>query len=152
MPLNMPSDVSLTRKTAELCREYFPDKKISNLLVVRWAKPWKTKLGHIRPLKDTGFGSLIEINSILADPRVPEFVLDVTLLHELIHYFQGFGSNQPRNQRHPHRGGAVTKEFAQFGWQELLNKQDQWVKENFAKLYWEYERKMKSQNATWLKK
>ena len=120
----MPTDAFLAKKTAQLCREYFPHRTISNLLAVRWSKPWKSKLGHIKPLKNTAFGSLIEINSLLSDPRVPEFVLEVTLLHELIHYFQGFASNQARTQLHPHRGGAVTKEFAQFGWQELLKKQE----------------------------
>lgn len=148
----MPSDLFLVKKTAELCREYFPNRPISNLLVCRWGKPWKTKLGHIRPLKSAEFGSLIEINSILSDSRIPEFVLGATLLHELIHYFQGFGSNHPRQQRHPHRGGTVTKEFKQFGWEELLQKQEKWVKENFGKFYLEYQQKLMTQNAVWVKK
>ncbi len=147
----VPSDLFLTKKTAELCREHFPNRQISNLLVCRWGKAWRTKLGHIKPLKNVQFGSLIEINAILADPRVPEFVLEATLLHELIHYFQGFGSNHPRERRHPHRGGAVTNEFKQFGWEELLKKQQKWVKENFSKVYFEFEQKEKSQSAVWLK-
>jgi hypothetical protein len=144
----MPSDQFLAKKTAELCREHFSGHKISNLLVCRWGKAWKTKLGHIKPLKRVNYGSLIEINAILADPRVPEFVLEATLLHELIHYFQGFGSNRPREKMHPHRGGAVTNEFKKFGWEELLQKQEKWIKENFAKIYLEYEQKTRRQNVT----
>ena len=134
------SDQFLAQKTAALCREYFPRRQITNLLVVRWGKPWKTKLGHIKPLqKNPEFGSLIELNTVFQDPRVPGYVLDVTILHELIHYFQGFASNHPRLHRHPHRGGKVTNEFKQFGWSELLQKQNLWVKQNWPKLWKEHD-------------
>lgn len=131
----MHSDTLLAKKTAQLVRENFSKHEISNLLCVRWGKPWKSKLGHIKPFKNTEFGSLIEINSVLNDPRVPEFVVEATLLHELIHYFQGFGSNKPRQRRHPHRGGSVQNEMARFGWTQIQQKQDEWVKQNFFHLW-----------------
>ncbi|MDO8625824.1 MAG: hypothetical protein Q7R47_07090, partial [Candidatus Diapherotrites archaeon] len=86
-PRSLP-DAFLTKRTANLCREHFKGREITNLLVVRWAKrPWKTKLAHIKPLqKNVEYGSLIEINPLLGDIRVPSYVLDVTLLHELMHY------------------------------------------------------------------
>ena len=149
----MLSDSFLTKKTAQLCREYFPQKQISNLLVVRWGKAWQTKLGHIKPYQqNTQFGSLIEINAVLNDERIPEFVVEATILHELIHYFQGFGSNQPRTQRHPHQGGVIEKEFAKFGWQEIAQKQDTWIHANFARYWKEFEQKNKTKQAVVLKK
>ncbi|MBS3061984.1 MAG: hypothetical protein J4215_05370 [Candidatus Diapherotrites archaeon] len=133
------SDQLLARRCAQICREYFKGKEITNLLVVRWGKPWKTKLGHIKPLRgNVQYGSIIEINTVFQDPRVPQFVVDVTMLHELIHYFQGFGSNHPRKHRHPHRGGSVTNEFREFGWVELLKKQNKWIKENWVKMWKEH--------------
>ncbi|MDO8624689.1 MAG: hypothetical protein Q7R47_01295, partial [Candidatus Diapherotrites archaeon] len=119
------------------CREHFKGREITNLLVVRWAKrPWKTKLGHIKPLqKNVEYGSLIEINPLLGDIRVPSYVLDVTLLHELMHYFHGFGSNRPRHHRHAHRGGHLQREFAAFGWTELLQKQEVWLKANWVQVW-----------------
>lgn len=137
----MGNDLFLTRKTAELCREHFPKQTVSNLLMVRWGKTWKSKLGHIKPLKNKQYGSLIEVNLILSDPRVPEFVVDATLLHELIHYFQGFGSNHPQKYKHPHRGGAVEKELERFGWKELAQKQDTWINKNFARFFKEWKEK-----------
>ncbi|MFH0955081.1 MAG: hypothetical protein V1777_03170 [Candidatus Micrarchaeota archaeon] len=151
--MNYNSDHALAKKTAEIIRENFPEREITNLLVIRWSgQAWKSKLGHITPLKNPEFGSLIEINSLLNDPYVPEFVVEATLLHELIHYFDGFGSNHERKRRHPHLGGIMKKEFAEFGWTELHKKQKGWLEKNFSKLYYEHERRQKMQNATTLKK
>lgn len=148
----MLSDTFLTRKTGQLCREYFPRKQITNLLVVRWGKAWSTKLGHIKPLKNVHYGSLIEINAVLNDDRIPEFVVEATLLHELIHYFQGFGSNHKRTQKHPHQGGVIEKEFAKFGWQEIAQKQDAWINAHFERYWNEFSQKQKNRNATLLEK
>lgn len=135
----MESDSFLVQRTGRICREQFKGREITNLLVVRWGKPWKSKLGHIKPLKrNPEYGSLIEINPVLLSPVVPGFVLDATILHELIHYFQGFGSNHPRQQRHPHRGGAITREFAKFGWGELHEKQEKWIRENWLRIWREF--------------
>jgi len=139
-PVSQLSDTHLARKTAQICREYFKEKEITNLLIVKWGKPWKGKLGHIKALRgNPHFGSVIEINTVFKDPRVPGYVIDTTILHELIHYFSGFGSNHPRKHRYPHRGGSVNNEFAEFGWSELLQKQDAWVKENWMRFWREHQ-------------
>ncbi len=138
------SDRFLAAKTAAICREYFKHREITNLLIVKWGKPWKTKLGHIKALKgNPELGSVIEINTVFKDPRVPQYVIDVTILHELVHYFQGFGSNHVRRHRHPHRGGAVDNELVEFGWKELMKKQDEWVHQNWVKIWTEHNRQYK---------
>ena len=135
MPEFAVDDSILTRRTAQLIRENFSHETVSNLLVVRFGKKWRTKLGHIKPMrKDAEFGSLIEINPLLVRPGVPEFVLDATLLHELIHYFDGFGSNKQRKYRHPHKGGVVDREMALRGFGEILKKQKKWLDENWQSL------------------
>jgi len=124
----------LAKKTAELIRENFANKEVTNLLVVKLGKRWKRTLGHIKTLKEREYGSLIEINPLLFDPEVPEYVLDYVIMHELTHYFQGFGSNHEKKHKHPHRGKVVEKELARLGWEEIYKKADKWLKENWAKI------------------
>ncbi len=134
MVSNTAYDKYLTSKTASLIRENFPDRGINNLLVVKWGKRWRNTLGHIKPLENTEFGSVIEINSLMKSTEVPEFVIDAVLMHELVHYFQGFGSNHERKSKHPHKGGVVDKELSRLGWNEITKKSDKWIKENWHPL------------------
>ncbi|MDD3159754.1 MAG: hypothetical protein PHQ98_02185 [Candidatus ainarchaeum sp.] len=124
----------LSKKTAELIRENFSTKEITNLLVVKTGQRWKRTLGHIKTLNHKDYGSLIEINPLLFDLDVPEYVLDYVIMHELTHYFQGFASNQERKHKHPHKGGVVEKELARLGWKEIQEKSDKWIKENWSKI------------------
>jgi len=135
MVLQTDYDQYLARKTACLIRENFAQRGVTNLLVIKWGGKWKRTLGHIKPLnKDKEYGSLIEINKLLQDPDVPEFVLDYVLMHELTHYFQGFGSNHEKKGTHPHRGGLVDKELERLGWKEIMEKSDKWLKESWCKI------------------
>lgn len=131
MVSNTAYDKYLSSKAASLIRENFPERGVTNLLVVRWGKRWRNTLGHIKPLENAEFGSVIEINSFMKATEVPDFVLDSVLMHELVHYFQGFGSNHERKSRHPHKGGVVDKELNRLGWTELANKSDAWIKANW---------------------
>ncbi|HPM85497.1 MAG: hypothetical protein WC290_02965 [archaeon] len=128
-------DKYLASKTAELIRENFPEKGITNILIVKWStKKSKRILGHIKSFKDINFGSIIEINPLLKDLSVPQYVLDYVLMHELTHYFQGFGSNHERKHKYPHKGGIVEKELARHGWEEITQKSEKWIKENWKNL------------------
>ncbi|MDD3083463.1 MAG: hypothetical protein PHP82_00380 [Candidatus ainarchaeum sp.] len=124
----------LTKKAAELIRENFSEKGITNLLVIKVGKKCKRKLGHIKAIKNCEYGSLIEINPMLFDLDVPEFVLDYVIMHELTHYFQGFGSNHEKKFKYPHKGKIVEKELTKKGWKEIQEKSDKWLKENWAKI------------------
>ncbi len=127
-------DRYLANKAASLIRENFAERGVTNLLVVKWGGKWKNKLGHITPLKDSEYGSMIEINSLMKSLDVPEYVLEYVLMHELTHYFQGFGSNHKRKHKHPHRGGIVEKELARHGWEEITEKSEKWIKENWRNI------------------
>jgi hypothetical protein len=131
MPSTIDYDNYLARKTASLIREHWPEKGVTNFLMVKTGKRWKRTLGHIKPIKED---SLIEINPLLFDTDVPEHVLDYVIMHELTHYFQGFGSNHERKHKHPHRGGIVEKELARLGWEEITIKSEKWIKENWDKI------------------
>ena len=124
-------DQYLARRAASLIRENFAERGVTNLLVVKWGGKWSRTLGHIKTLKEREYGSVIEINSIFKSVEVPEYVLDYVLMHELTHYFQGFGSNHEKKARHPHRGGLVDKELDRLGWKEIREKAEGWIKENW---------------------
>ncbi|MEK6958556.1 MAG: hypothetical protein AABW59_00770 [archaeon] len=131
MPSKSDYDHFLARKAAQLIRENFCERGVINLLVVKTGKRTRRKLGHIKTLKDREYGSTIEINPILFDPDVPEYVLDYVIMHELTHYFQGFGSNHEKKGTHPHRGGLVDKELERLGWKEIMEKSEKWLKESW---------------------
>jgi hypothetical protein len=71
---------------------------------------------------------------MLKSLNVPEYVLDYVLMHELTHYFQGFGSNHARKHKHPHKGHIVEKEMARHGWEEITEKSEKWIKENWKNI------------------
>jgi hypothetical protein len=52
-------------------------------------------------------------------------------MHELTHYFQGFGSNHKKKHKYAHKGGIVEKEMARHGWREITEKSEKWIKENW---------------------
>ncbi|MCX6801183.1 MAG: DUF45 domain-containing protein [Candidatus Diapherotrites archaeon] len=124
-------DSYLARKVAALVRENFPEKAVTNLFVIRWGRKSKSVLGKIKPLKDKEYGSIIEINSRLKSVDVPEYVLDYVLMHELVHYFQGFGSNHAQKSKYPHKGKVVEKELERLGWGEVMGRAERWIKENW---------------------
>jgi hypothetical protein len=134
MPTKADYNNYLAKKTASLIRENFANKEITNLLLVKTGSKWKRTLGHIKTVESSEYGSMIEINPLLFDLEVPEFVLDYVIMHELTHYFQGFASNHEKKHKHPHRGGIVEKELARLGWEEIQQKSDKWIKENWGKI------------------
>ena len=135
MVTSIDYDKYLASKAAALIRENFSDRGITNFLVVKWGtKKSKRVLGHIKALNTSEYGSIIEINPLLKNLNVPEYVLDYILMHELTHYFQGFGSNHERKHRHPHKGGIVEKELERHGWKEITEKSEKWIKENWKEV------------------
>jgi len=134
MVSNQDYDKYLANKAASLIRENFPERGVTNFLVIKWGGKWSRVLGRIKPLENKEYGSIIEINSLLKQIEVPEYVLDYILMHELTHYFQGFGSNHERKHKHPHKGHIVEKELARHGWDEITKKSEKWIKENWKNI------------------
>ena len=77
----------------------------------------------------------IAINSLFKYPDVPDFILETTIAHELIHYMHGFQSPHPQLFRHPHRGGIVDKEIKKRGYAFLFDLEKSWVKNNWFRLH-----------------
>jgi hypothetical protein len=79
--------------------------------------------------------TIIMVNRLFADPCVPTFVVDGTLVHELAHYAHGFGSGLPKLYSDPHRGGVVDKELEKRGLGDITRKSELWRSLNWETFY-----------------
>lgn len=75
--------------------------------------------------------TLITINSLFKDPKIPEYVVEGTIAHELSHYAHGFHSPIKRKFQTPHAGGVVRHELRRRGLEMIYRKQKKWLKENW---------------------
>ena len=66
---------------------------------------------------------------------VPEYIIDLTIAHELIHYMHGFNSPLDKKYKHPHKGGIVTKELKRRGFDKMLKKEKMFFKYEWPKIY-----------------
>ncbi len=107
----------LQKRMGQIWQLLFPDVEKLNNVSVRFKGRWKNKFGHI---KKAGAGSEIAVNSLFRNELVPEYIIDLTLAHELIHYWHGFNSPHERKYRHPHAGGIVTRELKRRGFGHLV--------------------------------
>ncbi len=127
----MRDDIWLTILFNEIWDKKFSDVRRKNNVVVRWKGKWRNKFGHIRRLKNTD--TEIAINSLFKDEKVPEYIVELTLAHELVHYMHGFHSPYPRLFKHPHKGGVVNKELKMRGYGYEIKKERRWFREVWMK-------------------
>lgn len=123
----MRDDAWLLERFEILWRTLFPDLERKNIVHIKFKGQWKTKFGHIRMLKTKD--TEIVINILLADERIPETIIDLTIAHEIVHYLHGFQSPHPRRYTHPHAGGVVTRELRKRGFTYLLRQEKEFLKQ-----------------------
>lgn len=128
----MRDDNWLVERVEQHCLAYFSQLKRLNPIAVKFAIHARNKYGSIQ-LK--GNVSYIRVNHLYALPEVPEFVVDETLIHELIHYSHGFGSTLTKKFLHPHRGGVIEKEFVALGIESLMERASEWRTQHWDALY-----------------
>lgn len=107
-------------------REYFRDIPRANEVQIAYRYPWKTRLGLIRMTLDETV-SCIGINALLQHPHVPDYILIVTIAHELAHYAHGFGSPLPCLHTHPHAGNVVNRELERRGLRDYVQRSEEWI-------------------------
>ncbi|MBN1915855.1 hypothetical protein JW796_02550 [Candidatus Dojkabacteria bacterium] len=146
----------LENKMYELWEEHFNDVPRKNLVVIRFGKRSARQLGSIKWAnhKTTGVKKVVKrlekqykenIRNIFEDPRVsvitvtrlyqeekiPEYVVDSTIAHEMIHYAHGFSSPLQQLYKHPHKGGLIRKDMQKRGMYLIWKKSKKWLKENW---------------------
>jgi len=129
----MRDDIWLNNRLDVVWDKIIPEVERKNKVIIRFKGKWKNKFAHIKMLRD---GSTeIAINSLFRYPDVPDFILETTIAHELIHYMHGFQSPHPQLFRHPHRGGIVDKEIKKRGYDFLFDLEKSWVRKNWFRLH-----------------
>lgn len=130
----MRDDSWLFQQLDDVWEEFFPDMPQDNDVRIIWGRKAKRRLGSIkqgekRPGRQPE--TIITINSLFKDPKIPDFVIKATIAHELAHYFHGFHSPLERKFEKPHEGGVVHKELEARGAKALEKKSKLWLKENW---------------------
>ena len=129
----MRDQLWLEQRLEQIWHLLFSDTPQKNRVRIRFKGRWKNKFGHIKrlPNKDTE----IAINGLFKDFLIPEYVVDITIAHELTHYAHGFHSPLPQLYQHPHKGGVVTRELRKRGFGHLLRKEKYFMKKEWPVLY-----------------
>ena len=111
----------------------FYDVQKGNQVSAKFKGKWKNKFGHIKLLRNKN--SEIAVNSLFKDEVIPEYIVDITLAHELVHYSHGFNSPLKRLYRHPHKGGIVNKELKKRGFGHMIKVEKDFVKNKWFDIY-----------------
>lgn len=126
----MRDNLWLSERLNEIWNVFFSDITKLNNVKIRFVGRWKNKFGHIKKLKDGS--SEIVINGFFMDERIPDYIVDLTIAHEIVHYMHGFNSPYPKKFRYPHQGGVVRKELISRGFKVPLK-----IERRFLKQDWE---------------
>lgn len=137
----------LRTKLEDIWKSNFSDVSRDNHVEIVFGRKAKTRLGSIRALKSKSVSrhpdTLITITGYFQDEKVPEFMIDATIAHELCHYAHGFFSPLPRLSRYPHQGGLVDKELVVRGFGDDLMKQRVWLKTSWREIIGPVKRKIR---------
>jgi hypothetical protein len=132
----MRDDKWLFQKLDEIWDGHFSDIPQNNDVLVKFGRKARQRLGSIkqetksvRDLADKNRKTIIIINGLFKDIKVPEYVVTATIAHEMCHYTHGFSSPLEQRHPHPHYGGVVTKEMKERGFGKELKMQKKWLKE-----------------------
>jgi predicted metal-dependent hydrolase len=125
----MRDAIWLQDRLSLILKKYFSDVVLVNRIEIRFGRKAKTRLGSIIKLKNEV--SLININGHFTNIRVPVYVIDAVIAHELSHYAHGFQSDHQRFHRFPHLGGVVTNELKSRGMGLVIKKQKKWIKKSW---------------------
>jgi hypothetical protein len=137
----MRDDKWLFSKLDEVWDSMFPDVPQDNEVRIVWGRRARNRLGSIRASENDNSKhpeTVITINSLFQDDKIPEFVVIGTIAHELAHYTHGFHSPLEKRFETPHAGGVVRRELKTRGLEEILKRQKKWLKENWENYLAEY--------------
>ena len=69
----------------------FHDMIPQNEVLIRYGRAARTRLGSIRMSPDKKVSKIL-LNRLFQNLEIPLEVIDLTIAHELVHYFHGFNS------------------------------------------------------------
>ena len=136
-----------------LWENYFADVARKNLVLIKFGKSSSRQLGSIKwanqrtkingvlknkkeehNIADDKRISVITITKLFQSEKIPEYIIDSTIAHELVHYTHGFHSPLERMYNHPHKGNIVGKELIKRGLGDMYKQSKRWLKENWREI------------------
>ena len=130
----MRNDIWLKERLDYFLEKYFSDVEIKNRIRILFGQKAKTRLGSIKYDRMSN-ETVIRITGYFKDEKkIPQYVVDATILHELVHYAHGFSSPLQQNFRHPHQGGVVKLELAKRGLGNYEARSKRWLRANWQKM------------------
>ncbi len=137
----MRDNIWLHQRLEQIWQLLFTEVEKKNNVTIRFKGKWKNKFGHIKRLKDGS--SEIVINHYFQQEHIPEYIVDLTIAHELVHYMHGFNSPHPKLYKHPHAGGIVDRELKRRGFGHLLKQERAWIKSDWRPFLEQLNKKQK---------
>ena len=125
----MRDDLFLRNRLEYIWNTGFNDIEKKNKIYIMFKGNWKNKFGHIKMLHNGS--SEIVVNGYFKNPKVPEWIIDLTIAHELVNYSNGFNSPLPKLFKHPHQGGIVDKDLKKRGFNELIKMEKNWIEKEW---------------------
>ncbi len=129
----MRDNIILKERLTQISEKLFPELDTNNI-VIKFKGRSKYKFGHI---KRTRNDTEIAINSLFKHLLVPQYIIDLTIAHELVHYSHGFQSPLPKKFKYPHKGGVVRKELIRKGLANFLRKERIFFRKEWPEIYTE---------------
>jgi hypothetical protein len=142
----------LAERMYDIWEEHFADVPRRNLVLIKFGRSSSRQLGSIKWAgKKTRIKSLmkkselkkyhatqddkritvITITKNFMNPEIPDYVVDATIAHEIVHYAHGFSSPLKQTYRFPHQGGVVRKELAERGLGTIQKKAKSWLRQHW---------------------
>ena len=128
----MRDDEFLKKRLDDIWMMLFNEIPRMNKVLIKFKGKSRNKFGYIRKKGDDSF---IGINEFFKFDLVPEYIIDLTIAHELSHYAHGFNSPLEKKYKHPHKGGVVTKELEKRGFDKMIRKEKMFFKHEWPKIY-----------------
>jgi len=141
----------LEERMYNLWENNFSDIPRKNFVLIKFGKKSYRQLGSIKlankrtkiknilknkvdewEIQDEKEVTVITITGFFADVYVPDYVIDATIAHEMIHYAHGFHSPLQKRVEHPHKGNVIKKEMSNRGLLNLYINSEKWLKNNWT--------------------
>lgn len=146
----MRDDLFLADRLNQIWKMLFPEVERKNNILIKFKGKWRNKFGHIKMLKNKD--TEIAINSHFKKMEIPEYIIDLTIAHELVHYMHGFNSPLEKRFKHPHKGNIVNRELVERGFGAMMKKEKEFVKTEWGKFITNNHRKNPSRKTFTIRK
>ncbi|PSO43079.1 hypothetical protein BRC19_02460 [Candidatus Saccharibacteria bacterium QS_5_54_17] len=123
----------LQQQLGEIWRLHFPDVQERNPVRIMFGRRAYRRLGSISTDPQDPEQTIIRVTGWFQYPQIPVEIVRSVIVHEMCHYAHGFHSGGAQQHTYPHAGGVIRREFAERDLEELYDRQQEWLREEWPK-------------------